>query len=85
MCCRAGLCAFETHGLAASRSKRHLLAAARSALGVSAPLRVKPESVQAFWLRVAALDITLCPTCRIGHLCVVGSIKPLTAYRARPS
>ena len=78
-----GFMRIRHYGLAASRSKRHLLPAARGALGVSAPLPVKPESVQAFWLRVAALDITLCPACRIGHLCVVGSIKPLTAYRAR--
>ena len=79
-------CAFmriRHYGLLANRSKRQLLAATRTALGVSPPLPVEPESVQAFWLRVAALDITLCPTCRIGHLCVVGSILPLAPYRAR--
>lgn len=79
-----GFMRIRHYGVLASRSKRHLLAAARIALEVSAPLPVKPESAQAFWLRVAALDITLCPTCRIGHLCVVGSILPLAPYRARP-
>jgi hypothetical protein len=79
-----GFMRIRHYGLAANRGKHQLLAAARSALGVSAPSPVKPESVPAFWLRVAALDITLCPTCRIGHLCVVGSILPLAPYRARP-
>jgi hypothetical protein len=79
-----GFMRIRHYGLAANRSKRLLLAAARSTLGVSAPLPVEPESVQAFWLRVAALDITLCPTCRIGHLCVVGAISALAPYRARP-
>jgi hypothetical protein len=79
-----GFMRIRHYGLAASRSKRVLLSAARTALGVSAPLPVEPESVQAFWLRVAALDIAVCPICRIGHLCVVGSIKPLAPYRARP-
>ena len=79
-----GFMRIRHYGLAANRSKRLLLAAARSALGVSAPLPVEPESVQAFWLRVAALDITLCPACQIGHLCVVGAIRALAPYRARP-
>ena len=79
-----GFMRIRHYGLAANRSKRLLLAAARSALGVRAPLPVEPESVQAFWLRVAAIDITLCPTCRIGHLCVVGAIRALAPYRARP-
>lgn len=79
-----GFMRIRHYGLLANRGKRRLLAAARAALGAVAPLRVKPESVQAFWLRVAALDITLCPTCRIGHLCVVGAIRVLAPYRARP-
>ena len=79
-----GFMRIRHYGLAANRSKRLLLAAARSALGVSAPLPVEPESVQAFWLRVAALDITLCPACRIGHLGVVGSVLPFAPYRAQP-
>ena len=79
-----GFMRIRHYGLLANRGKRRLLAAACAALGAVAPLRVKPESVQAFWLRVAALDITLCPTCRIGHLCVVGAIRALAPYRARP-
>ena len=79
-----GFMRIRHYGLLASRSKRHLLPAVRIALQMSAPFPVKPESVQAFWLRVAARDITLCPICRIGHLCMVGSILPLAPYRARP-
>ncbi len=79
-----GFMRIRHYGVLASRSKSHLLPTARTALEVSVPPAVAPESVQAFWLRVAALDVTLCPACRIGHLCVVGSILPLMPYRARP-
>jgi hypothetical protein len=79
-----GFMRIRHYGLLANRSKRQLLDATRTALGVSAPLPVKPESVQAFWLRVAALDITVCLICRIGHLHVVGAIRALAPYRARP-
>ena len=79
-----GFMRIRHYGLLANRTKHEKLAAARAALRVVALAPVKAESVPAFWLRVAALDITLCPACRIGHLCVVGSILPLAPYRARP-
>jgi hypothetical protein len=34
-----------------------------------------PESVQAFWLRIAQRDITLCAHCHAGHLRIVGSLS----------
>jgi hypothetical protein len=79
-----GFMRIRHYGLLANRGKRQLLAAARAALGANAHSPVKPESVPDFWLRVASLDITLCPTCRIGHLHLVGAISPLVPYRARP-
>ena len=78
-----GFMRIRHYGLLANRAKHEKLTAARAALGVVAPASVKPESVPAFWLRVAAIDITLCPACRIGHLCVVGSVPPLAPYQAR--
>ena len=79
-----GFMRIRHYGVLANRAKHEKLTAARAALGVVALAPAKPESVPAFWLRVAALDITLCPTCRIGHLCVVGAIRALAPYRARP-
>ena len=78
-----GFMRIRHYGLLANRTKHEKLAAARAALRVVALAPVKAESVPAFWLRVAALDITLCPACRIGHLCVVGSVSPLAPYQAR--
>ena len=60
--------------------KKPKLRARRNRLGGTccrtSPQPVKFESVPAFWLRVAALDITLCPLAASAHLCVVGSVPP---------
>ena len=69
------------YGLLANRNKRTLLARARAALAV--PSEVAPpqsESVQAFWLRVAAIDIERCPRCQLGRLRIVQRLAP----RAQP-
>jgi hypothetical protein len=69
------------YGLLANRNKRMLLARARAALAV--PREVEPpqsQSVQAFWLRVAAIDIERCPHCQLGRLHTVQLLAP----RAQP-
>jgi len=69
------------YGLLANRHKRRLLSRARSALAVP-PAHQPPaaESVQAFWQRVAGIDIERCPRCRLGTLRTV----QLLPARAQP-
>ena len=64
------------YGLLAPRAKGKKLTAARAALGQPPPAApAKAESVEQFWLRVAALDIHQCPYCKTGRMRVVGSIS----------
>jgi hypothetical protein len=73
-----GFMRIRHYGLIANRSKRVQLAQARDALGCPPPEppASRPETVSAFWLRVAQRDITLCPRCHIGHLHIVGPLAP---------
>ena len=82
----SGFMRIRHYGLLANRAKGEKLAAARSALDYQPPASApaKPESVEAFWLRVAALDIHRCPHCKVGHMRVVGSISAPKA-RAPPT
>lgn len=68
------------HGLLANRNKRALLARARAALDAPAPVQAKatPESVRAFWQRVAGIDIERCLHCRHGTLRLVAILIPQT-------
>ncbi len=69
------------YGILANRAKRTKLAQARSALDhPPPPPSTQPESVEAFWLRVASLDIHQCPHCKTGRMLVIG---PISAPRAR--
>ncbi|MDP2708373.1 MAG: transposase, partial [Burkholderiales bacterium] len=73
------------YGILANRAKREKLAAARTALDHPSVAEPRPpESVQAFWLRVAALDIHQCPHCKIGRMVVIGPI-PVPCARAPPA
>ena len=65
------------YGLLANRNKRALLARARAALAAPT-IREQPavESVQAFWQRVAGIDIERCPRCHIGRLRTVQVLTP---------
>jgi hypothetical protein len=67
------------YGLLANRNKRALLRSARAALGACVPpaAAVPPESVTAFWQRIAGIDIARCPRCRLGTLRVVATLLPL--------
>jgi len=59
------------YGLLASASKKQSLLIARSALNAPIPDAVTIESIQDFMLRVAKIDISICPLCKQGHLRIV--------------
>jgi hypothetical protein len=65
------------YGLIANRNKRALLAQARAALAVPEPARdcTAPESIAAFWQRVAGLDITRCTRCGLGTLRLIAVLS----------
>ena len=77
----SGFMRIRHYGLLANRAKGVKLAAARAALDYQ-PLSTpaKAESVEAFWQRVAALDIHRCAFCKTGRMRVVG---PISVPKAR--
>lgn len=79
-----GFMRIRHYGLLANRSKARLLAQAASVLNFSPPQRLAPESVQAFCLRVCALDLQRCPSCGNGCLLVLASLLPAARSRAPP-
>ena len=66
------------YGLIANRNKHAFLERARAALHASAPAReaTPAESIVAFWQRVAGIDISRCPNCRLGTLRLVATLAP---------
>jgi hypothetical protein len=68
------------YGLLANRNKHALLARARAALDAPTLTAPAPESVRAFWQRIACIDIDRCPHCQLGTLRLVQILPPL----ARP-
>ena len=80
----SGFMRIRHYGLLANRAKREKLAAARAALDHPPAVQPRqPESVEAFWLRVAHLDIHQCGHCKAGRMVVIGPILPAPA-RAPP-
>ncbi len=77
----SGFMRIRHYGLLANRAKGVKLAAARAALDYQ-PLSTpaKAESVEAFWQRVAALDIHRCAYCKTGRMRAVG---PISVPKAR--
>lgn len=69
-------------GVLASACKRIKLTAARLALQMPAPNPEAVESAQAFMVRVAMIDILLCPCCKVGRLHVTAV---LTGQRRLPA
>jgi hypothetical protein len=60
------------YGLLGSRRKQHALAQCRAALDQPSPEPAPvPESVDAFWLRTAAIDLRTCSHCGVGHMVLV--------------
>jgi len=80
----SGFMRIRHYGILANRAKREKLAQARTALDrPSVALPQHPESVEAFWLRVAHLDVHQCPHCHLGRMLVIGPISVPSA-RAPP-
>jgi hypothetical protein len=80
-----GFMRIRHYGILANRAKHEKLAQARTALD-DPPLpaaATQPESVEAFWLRVASLDIHQCPHCKAGRMSATGLI-PVPCARAPP-
>jgi hypothetical protein len=67
------------YGLLANRNKRALLARARAALEAPVQPTAAPESLRAFWQRIAGVDIERCPRCRIGTFRLIQMLAPQTA------
>lgn len=79
-----GFMRIRHYGILANRAKREKLAKAQVALlQPRVATTPEPETVEAFWLRLAQLDIHQCPHCKTGRMCVVGAIPPPRA-RAPP-
>ena len=81
-----GFMRIRHYGLLANRAKRLKLAQARSALDQSPPdlHPSPPESLEAFWRRVAQRDILQCPHCHAGRMVLIASIHSPLA-RAPPA
>ena len=66
-----GIKRIRHYGVLASACKADKLAAARQALQMPAINSKAIESAQAFMQRVARIDVSVCPCCRVGRLHVV--------------
>jgi len=81
-----GFMPIRHYGLLANRTKRLKLSQARQALDYAPPVPSPPppESLAAFWLRVANRDIHQCPHCRTGRMLPIASL-PSRRARAPPA
>jgi len=73
-----GFMRIRHYGLNGNRGKHHKLAQARTALDVPRPepRPTAPETLEAFWLRVAQLDIHQCPHCASARLHRIATLTP---------
>jgi Putative transposase/Transposase zinc-binding domain len=65
------------YGLLANAHKSEKLAACRVAFQLPEPDAPLIENLDAFMRRVAQIDITACPHCRIGRLQLIAAIAPI--------
>jgi hypothetical protein len=81
-----GFMRIRHYGLLANRAKRLKLAQARSALDQPPATQTPspPESVEAFWLRVAKLDIHQCAHCHTGRMVLIASFQSQPARGPPP-
>ena len=79
-----GFMRIRHYGIIANRAKASKLAHARTTLGQpSIPPSPPPESIAAFWLRIAQFNLHQCPYCRVGHMVVIAPL-PTPPARAPP-
>lgn len=69
-----GIKRIRHYGVLASACKRVKLGAARLALQMPAINPQAAESARAFMARVARMDVSLCPSCKTGRLCVIAAL-----------
>ena len=80
-----GFMRIRHYGLLANRAKRLKLAQARSALDQPPPPHpLQPESIEAFWRRVAQRDIHQCSHCHAGRMVIVASLHSKLARGPPP-
>lgn len=72
----AGFKRIQHYGLLSPARKKDALATARAALDVPPPQAAVIESVAEFMQRVAHMEHTRCPHCKIGQFRVVASLLP---------
>jgi len=70
------------YGLLSAARKSERLARARLALAMPAPNAQACEDAAAFLKRVAGIDVSCCPHCRIGHWRTVQVLPPERVSRA---
>ena len=70
-----GIKRIRHYGVLASACKADKLAAVRKALQMPAVNAQAIESAQAFMARVARIDVSVCPCCRVGRLHVAAVLK----------
>ena len=70
-----GIKRLRHYGVLASACKADKLAAARQPLQVPAVNPPAIESAQAFMQRVARIDVSVCPCCKVGRLHVVAVLQ----------
>lgn len=75
----SGIKRIRHYGVLASACKRVKLTAARTALLMPVSNPQVLASAQAFMLRVARLDVAVCPCCRVGKLCVVARLAGMSS------
>ena len=77
-----GIKRIRHYGVLASACKADKLSTARQALQMPAVNSKAIESAQAFMMRVARIDVSACPCCRVGRLHVVAVLKGQTRLPA---
>ena len=80
----AGFKRIRHYGLLSAASKSERLARARLALAMPAPNIQACEDATTFLKRVAGIDVSCCPHCRLGHWRTVQLLPPERASRAPP-
>ena len=73
-----GFMRIRHYGLLGNRTKQRKLARARTALNAPqyAAAPAAPETIEAFWQRIAHRDIHQCPHCARGRLLRIGTLAP---------
>ena len=75
-----GFMRLRHYGLLANRWRKKKLARCRELLHQREPEVREAESVPELLMRIAGIDITLCPICERGHLQIIETLPPKSRY-----